>query len=104
MKIVVDQMPDKPSDCPHSIYRDAKSSGWYGCSKRSIVCEIGEPGRECPIYIGLSGALKSMAVVHGYWIPVDEKEDAYDCSVCDAMVQKRHDFCPKCGSKMDMKG
>lgn len=61
MKIVVDQMPDKPSDCPHSIYRDAKSYGWYGCSKRSIVCEIGEPGRECPIYIGLSEALASMA-------------------------------------------
>lgn len=61
MKIVVDQMPDKPSDCPYSICRDAKSSGWYGCSKRSIVCEIGQPGRECPIYIGLSDALKSMA-------------------------------------------
>lgn len=39
---------------------------------------------------------------HGCWIPVDEKEDTFDCSVCDAMVQKRHNFCPKCGAKMDL--
>lgn len=43
-----------------------------------------------------------IAVVHGYWIPVDEKEDAFDCSECDAMVQKRYNFCPKCGAMMDL--
>lgn len=43
-------------------------------------------------------------IVHGRWLPVDEKEDAFDCSVCDAMVKKRHNFCPKCGAKMDLKG
>ena len=39
---------------------------------------------------------------HGAWLPVDEKEDAFDCSLCDVMVQKRHNFCPKCGAKMDL--
>ena len=37
---------------------------------------------------------------YGYWIPVDEKEDAFDCSKCDAMVSKRLNFCPQCGAKM----
>lgn len=37
---------------------------------------------------------------YGYWLPVDEKEDAFDCSECDAMVQKKHNFCPKCGVRM----
>lgn len=39
---------------------------------------------------------------HGDWLPVDEKEDAFDCSECDAMVSKRMNFCPKCGAKMDL--
>lgn len=43
-------------------------------------------------------------IVHGEWLPVDEKEDAFDCSECDAMVHRRHNFCPKCGAKMDAKG
>lgn len=40
-------------------------------------------------------------VRHGRWLPIDEKEDAFDCSECDAMVQKWHNYCPKCGAKMD---
>ena len=39
-------------------------------------------------------------VVHGKWLPVDEKEDAFDCSECDAMVSKRCNFCPHCGADM----
>ena len=41
-------------------------------------------------------------VRHGHWIPVDEQEDAFDCSECDAMVSKRVNYCPKCGA--DMRG
>lgn len=41
-------------------------------------------------------------VPHGRWIPVDDKYDAFDCSECDAMVRRRHNFCPKCGAKMDL--
>lgn len=40
-------------------------------------------------------------VRHGQWIPVDEMEDAFDCSECDAMVSKRLNYCPNCGAKMD---
>lgn len=40
-------------------------------------------------------------VRHGRWLPVDELEDAFDCSECDAMVSKRLNYCPKCGAKMD---
>lgn len=46
---------------------------------------------------------EAASVRHGQWLPVDENEDAFDCSECDAMVQKRHNFCPKCGAKMDVK-
>ena len=38
-------------------------------------------------------------VRHGRWIPVDEMEDAFDCSECDAMVSKRLNYCPNCGAK-----
>lgn len=40
-------------------------------------------------------------VRHGRWVPVDEEEDAFDCSECNAMVRRRHNFCPNCGAKMD---
>lgn len=38
---------------------------------------------------------------HGEWLPVDDALDAFDCSECDAMVQRKHNYCPKCGAKMD---
>lgn len=46
----------------------------------------------------------TVPVVHGRWLPVDEKNDAFDCSECDAMVHKRMNYCPKCGAKMDLEG
>lgn len=42
-------------------------------------------------------------VRHGSWLPVNEKEDDFGCSECNEVVQKRHNFCPKCGAKMDAK-
>ena len=33
------------------------------------------------------------------WMPVDEKYDAFDCEVCDAMVSKPYRKCPKCGAE-----
>lgn len=35
------------------------------------------------------------------WIPVDELNDAFDCGICDAMVQFPYEYCPKCCSKID---
>lgn len=40
-------------------------------------------------------------VVHGFWIPVDNKLDAFDCSECDSMVSNIMNYCPHCGAKMD---
>ena len=37
---------------------------------------------------------------YGEWLPVDEKEDAFDCSECDVMVMKKHNYCPNCGARM----
>lgn len=34
-----------------------------------------------------------------FWMPVDEKYDAFDCEVCDAMVSKPYRKCPKCGAE-----
>ena len=34
-----------------------------------------------------------------FWMPVDEKYDAFDCEVCDAMVSKPCRKCPKCGAE-----
>ena len=36
----------------------------------------------------------------GHWIPVDDKNDAFDCSECIAMVAKKTNYCPRCGAKM----
>lgn len=41
-------------------------------------------------------------VIHGEWLPVDEKNDAFDCSVCGAMVRNKYKYCPRCGAKMDI--
>lgn len=46
-------------------------------------------------------------VVHGRWIPVlngidDDTNPAFDCSECDAMCNKKHNYCPACGAKMDL--
>lgn len=37
---------------------------------------------------------------YGEWLPVDDKNDAFDCSECDVMVMKKHNYCPNCGAKM----
>lgn len=55
-------------------------------------------------YVRESPAADVAEVVHGRWIPVDEKNDAFDCSECDAMVKKRCNYCPSCGARMDQEG
>lgn len=41
------------------------------------------------------------SVRHGEWLPVDDENDAFDCSECPAMVRKKTNYCPRCGAKMD---
>ena len=37
-----------------------------------------------------------------YWFVVDEMNDAFDCDVCDAMVHRPYDYCPKFGDKKEI--
>ena len=56
---------------------------------------------------GFSNVVETAEIVsihYGEWLPVDEKNDAFDCSECDVMVSKRHNYCPNCGAKMGIKG
>lgn len=36
----------------------------------------------------------------GEWLPVDDKNDAWDCSFCGAMVGRKTNYCPRCGRRM----
>ena len=36
----------------------------------------------------------------GEWLPVDNKNDAWDCSFCGAMVGRKTNYCPRCGRRM----
>ena len=36
----------------------------------------------------------------GEWLPVDEENDAWDCSLCGAMVGRKTNYCPRCGRRM----
>ena len=43
--------------------------------------------------------IEAVPVVHGEWIFVGYgKPDAWDCSECNAMVGRKYNFCPNCGS------
>ena len=51
--------------------------------------------------------VEAVPVKHGQWIPVlngidDDTNPAFDCSECDAMCNKKHNYCPACGAKMDL--
>lgn len=55
MRIVVDEMPTNPDACPYSQYNDVRSYEWFSCSKKSIVCEIGKDGWDCPFFTDMKG-------------------------------------------------
>lgn len=44
--------------------------------------------------------LKTIQKQNAEWIKVDDKDDAFDCSKCGAMVKRKCLYCPGCGSKM----
>lgn len=48
MKILVDEMPKTPNDCPYGEYqRNARGDSWVGCKKRSITCIN---TKMCPVF------------------------------------------------------
>lgn len=89
----------KPVDCGDGdIYYECGMCGF-------ALCLIeGDPEENQYIYCPRCGqkldGLKDRN--YGEWLPVDDQDDAFDCPFCDAMVQKRVNFCPKCGA--DMRG
>ena len=44
--------------------------------------------------------IEAEPIRYGEWLPMDDKNDAFDCSECDVMVMKKHNYCPNCGAKM----
>lgn len=39
MRIIVDEIPKEPKDCPYSETRKHKERQWVTCTKGSFVCE-----------------------------------------------------------------
>lgn len=65
--------------------------------------------RDIKALISAMPELEAVPVKHGRWLPVlngidDDANPAFDCSECDAMCNKKHNYCPACGAKMDLEG
>ena len=56
MKTVVDKLPNKPQNCPHSEIRGNRDYQWYGCKVGSIACEVDR--KDCPFYVDINTAIK----------------------------------------------
>lgn len=39
MRIIVDEIPEEPKDCPYSETRKHKERQWATCTKGSFACE-----------------------------------------------------------------
>lgn len=48
----------------------------------------------------IDDAITFLREKEGEWLDVDEKQDAFDCSLCGAMVGRKCLYCPGCGAKM----
>lgn len=77
-------------ECP---YNPSPGMKWpYGCIK----------GQADVVGDAVHLIRQAMPRAHGYWIPVDDKNDAFDCSECVAMVMKPYNYCPRCGAEMEV--
>lgn len=63
-----------------------------------------EATEHAPEYCGKPALCKdAIALIEGQegeWLPVDNTQNAFDCSLCDAMVSRKCLYCPGCGAKM----
>lgn len=80
------------------IEKDQKGQGNY--ANALFISELGK-------MISTYPTVDAVPVKHGRWIPVlngidDDTNPAFDCSECDAMCNKKHNYCPACGAKMDL--
>ena len=74
-----------------------------------IGCGRNQHEDDLKINVALDMAIEALKDrPQGEWIKYespmdyDDGKDAWDCSLCGAMVGKRMDFCPNCGA--DMRG
>lgn len=68
------------------------SSGWYRTEEEAIEA-WNRRSNNAPTF-------EAEPIRYGEWLPVDDKNDAFDCSECDVMVMKKHNYCPNYGAKM----
>jgi hypothetical protein len=45
-------------------------------------------------------AISLLKEQEGEWLDVDDEQNAFDCSICGAMVGRKCLYCPGCGAKM----
>lgn len=45
-------------------------------------------------------AIAMLKEQEGEWLDVDDEQNAFDCSICGAMVRRKCLYCPVCGAKM----
>ena len=70
MKILVDEMPQNPSDCPYSELRgNLRGDIWTGCTKGTFVCQ---DTKKCKFFKAIT----------------DYEVDIYGCPVHGIIVDK----------------
>lgn len=69
MKIIVDEIPKEPKDCPYSEVRIHKAHQWVTCTKGNFMCE---DTKQCKYF-------KSI---------LDYKVDVYGNPVCGVIIEK----------------
>lgn len=82
----MNELPEYCYDCPchngESGNCKADKNGRYNSEYRPFWCPLEERQGEAE------------------WLDVDESNDAFDCSNCNAMVSRKCLYCPGCGAKM----
>ena len=115
MKIIVDKLPTKPSECfyAHGCHINNTSGREHGtCWIRgdgdwsTEPCTLGY-GEPCP-YLAethIQLTVNATEVKHAHWIYDAESSSAFDshytCSSCGGYNYKKSDFCHDCGARMD---
>lgn len=77
---------------------------------KALECCKRKDGNECKVcqyteneYCTEDMAMDALALLkeqEGEWLDVDDEQNAFDCSICGAMVGRKCLYCPGCGAKM----
>jgi len=65
-----------------------------------LTYEVADMIRDC---LGDAPTITPESLIkHGYWLDFDGDGLSYQCSVCNLRTRDVHNYCPRCGAKMDM--